>query len=210
MVKILIADDHPIFRKGIRTILSETPGFVVAGEASTSAEVISKVQKEKFDIILLDLSMPGRGGLETLKDLKRDYPDILVLVVSMHPEDQYAMRVLRAGAAGYLTKEHAPDELVTAIRKIARGGKYITPTLAEKMAFDLERASDGPPHESLSDREYQVMLLISSGKSIKDIGEDLFLSDKTISTYRARILEKMNMKSNAELIRYAIQNKLVD
>jgi len=210
MIKILIADDHPIVREGLKQILQEASDIVVADEASNGQEVLDKVWKNDYDVILLDISMPGRSGLEVLKQLKSQKPGLRVLVLTMHPEEQYAVRVLRAGASGYLTKESAPDELIKAIRKVSRGRKYVSPSLAEKLAFELEIDSEKPLHETLSDREYEVMRMIASGKRVKEIAEELFLSIKTISTYRSRILEKMKMKSSAELMHYAIQNKLVD
>ena len=161
------------------------------------------------DVVILDITMPGRGGLDTLKEIRSERPKLPVLILSIHPEDQYAVRALKAGAAGYMTKESAPDDLIKAIRKVVKGGKYISPSLAENLALFLERDDQKTPHESLSDREYQVMCMIAAGKKVKDIAENLSLSVKTISTYRARILDKMKMKSNADLIHYAIQNKLL-
>lgn len=210
MARILVADDHPIFRQGVKAILSKTPDLVLAAEAGTCQEVLRKMRSETFDAVLMDLKMPGIGGLETLKLLRAEHPEVPVLVMSMHPEDQYATRVLRAGAAGYLTKEHASEQLVGALRKVLGGGKYITSSFAERLALGLEKELKSPPHELLSDREYQVMIMIADGRSLKEIAENLHLSEKTISTYRSRIMEKMNMKSNAELTRYAIGNKLVD
>ncbi len=210
MIKILIADDHAIVRKGLKQIISETQDMVVADEASDGQEVLNKVRKNSFDMVLLDISMPGRTGLDILRELKTEKPKMPILVLSMYPEEQYAVRVLRAGASGYLTKESAPDELIAAIRKVSLGKKYITPSLAERLALDLDIDSDKPLHETLSDREYQVLCLIASGKTVGEIAERLSLSAKTISTYRARILEKMNMKNNAELTHYALQHKLVD
>lgn len=210
MIKILIADDHAIVRKGLKQILAETPDMVVAGEAHNGQELLDKVRGHQWDVVVLDISMPGRGGLDILKQLKGERPKLPVLMLTIHPEDQYAVRVLRAGASGYLTKESAPDHLVEAIRKVARGGKYISPHLAEKLAFNLESLSEKPPHEALSDREFQVLRFIASGKTVKEIGEEFSLSVKTISTYRTRILEKMKMRNNAELTHYAIQQKLVD
>ena len=209
MIKILIADDHPIVRKGLKQILAETPNIIVAGEANNGAEVLTKVLKNEYDVVLLDISMPGRDGIDTLKELKDLKPNLPVLVLSIHSEDQYAVRVLRAGAYGYLTKESAPEELISAIRTVSLGRKYISPSVAEKLVFNLNNNAPKQPHEKLSDREYQVMDLIASGKTVKEISEDLSLSVKTISTYRARILEKMKMKNIAELIRYAIKNGLV-
>lgn len=210
MIKILIADDHPIVRKGLKDIIKETSDIEVADEACNGQEVLEKVRKGDFDLVVLDISMPGRSGLEILKELKGEKPKLSVLILSVHTEDQYAIRVLKAGASGYLTKESAPDELITAIRKASLGKKYISSSLAEKIAFDLETGTEKALHETLSDREYEVMRMIASGKTTKEIGEELFLSVKTVSTYRSRILEKMQMKNNAELIHYAIKNKLVD
>lgn len=208
MIKILVADDHPIVRQGLKQILSEYPDMTVADEAGTGKDVLVKVGKKDFDIVLLDISLPGRNGLDILKELKAKKPKLPVLVLSIYPEDQYAVRVLKLGAAGYLTKETVPEELVAAIRKVARGRKYVSNSLAEKLATDLEINAEKAPHENLSNREYQVMSLIASGKRLKDVAEELSLSIKTISTYRSRIMEKMNMANNAELIRYALQNGL--
>jgi DNA-binding NarL/FixJ family response regulator len=210
MVKILIADDHPIVRKGLKEILAEHPDMKVLGEAQNSQEVLNLIRKENWDVVVLDITMPGRDGLDVLKDMKKVRPKLPVLVLSIHPEEQYGVRALKAGASGYLTKESAPDRLVSAIRKILERGKYVSPSLAEKLAFDLERDTDRLPHEGLSDREYQVLALIASGKPVGEIGRELSLSAKTISTYRSRILGKMGMKNNAELIQYAIRNKLVE
>jgi two-component system invasion response regulator UvrY len=210
MINILIADDHAIVRKGLKQILAETQDMIVSGEASNGFEVMEKVKNNHYDVLLLDISMPGKSGLDILRELKTESPRLPVLVLSMYPEEQYAVRVLRAGAAGYLTKESAPDELVVALRKVAQGKKYVSPSLAERLAVDLEIDASKPVHETLSDREYQVLCMIASGKTVGEIAEKLSLSAKTISTYRARILEKMNMKNNAELTHYAIQNKLVD
>jgi len=210
MIKILIADDHPVVRKGLKDIIEETPDMVVGGEARNGQEVLENVRKSDYDVVLLDISMPGRSGLEILKELKSEKPELSVLILSVHPEEQYAVRVLKAGASGYLTKESAPDELIAAIRKASIGRKYISSSLAEKLAFDLEIDAEKPLHETLSDREYEVMCMIASGKTISEIAEELFLSVKTISTYRSRILEKMRMKSNAELTHYALKNRLVE
>jgi two-component system invasion response regulator UvrY len=210
MIKILIADDHPVVRKGLREIIEETSDMEVADEASNGQEVLAKVFRKDFDVVLLDISMPGRSGLDILKELKSQLPKLAVLVLSIHPEEQYAVQVLKAGASGYLTKKSAPEELVTALRKVSAGGKYISPSLAEKLASALETGIEKPPHETLSAREYEVMRKIALGKTATEIARELFLSPKTISTYRSRILEKMGIKNNAELIRYAIKNRLVD
>ena len=210
MIKILIADDHAIVRKGLKQIVAETSDMVVADEASNGHEVINKASKNDYDVVVLDITMPGISGLDTLKQLRIHKPKLPILVLSMHPEEQYAVRVLKAGASGYLTKGSAPNELIRAIRKVSLDRKYISPFLAEKLAFDLEADNGRPLHETLSDREYQVICMIASGKTVKEIAEESFLSVKTISTYRSRILEKMNMKSNAELTHYAIKNELVE
>jgi len=209
VIKILIADDHSVVREGLKRILSEAGGMSVAGEAVTSQDVLGKVRSKHYDLVLLDISMPGRGGLDVLRELRSEKPNLPVLILSMHSEEQYAVRALRSGASGYLTKESAPEELVTAIRKVVKGGKYVTESLAERLVVNLERETQ-EPHESLSDREFQVLRMIASGKSVSQIGEELSLSVKTISTYRARILEKMNMKNNAELTHYTIRRNLVD
>jgi len=210
VIKILIADDHPIVRQGLKQILLEEFERPVLGEAQNCQEVLELVQKQDWDVVVLDISMPGRGGLEVLKELKQARPKLPVLILSLHPEDQYAVRALRAGAAGYMTKEVAPEELVKTIKKIREGGKYVSPTLAEKIAFDLEKETGNLLHETLSDREYQVMMLIASGKKLSEIAEELSLSVKTIGTYRTRILEKMKMKTNAELTFYAIRHQLIE
>jgi DNA-binding NarL/FixJ family response regulator len=210
MIKILVADDHAIVRKGLRQIVSETPDIIVTDEASTGHEVIDKVRANDYDAIILDISMPGGDGLSLLKLIKKEKPRLPILVLSVHPEDQYAIRSLKAGAAGYLTKESAPDELITAIRRVSVGRKYVSALLAEKLALQIEFDSEKKLHEKLSDREYQVLCMMASGKRIKEISHELCLSVKTISTYRARILEKMRMKNNAELTHYAIKHGLVE
>jgi two-component system invasion response regulator UvrY len=210
MIKVLIADDHTIVREGLKQIFLETDDISAADEAGDGQEVIRKIEKNHYDIVLLDISLPGKSGLDVLKDIKAIKPNLHVLVLSMHPEEQYAIRSLRAGASGYLTKESAASELIAAIRRIAAGRKYITSSLAERIAVEMEYETDGPLHEALSDREYQVLCMIASGKSVKEISKILSLSVKTVSTHRARVLKKMNMKQNAQLIRYAIKNSLVD
>ncbi|MFQ6103282.1 MAG: response regulator [Candidatus Glassbacteria bacterium] len=209
MIRILIADDHAIVRKGLRQILSETSDIVIADEAGSGQEALEKGLENDYDIVVLDISMPDRNGLDILKQLKVEKPGLPVLVLSMHPEEQYAIRALREGAFGYLTKESAPGELIRAIRKISEGRKYVSSSLAEKLATRLKPDADKPPHESLSNREFQVMLLLANGKTVKEAAGEMHLSAKTVSTYRARIMAKMNMKNNAELIRYAIKNGLV-
>ncbi len=210
MIKILIADDHAIVRQGLQQIVKTSPDMAVVGEAVDGEDALSKIRAEDWDVLVLDISMPGRSGFDILRELKHERPKLPILVLSMHSEDQFAVRTLKAGAAGYLTKESAPEELVQAIRKVVEGGKYISPSLAEKLAYDLESGTEKPPHETLSDREFQVMRMIASGKTVKEIADELSLSVKTVSTYRARILEKMNLKTNAELIHYAVQNQLVE
>jgi DNA-binding NarL/FixJ family response regulator len=210
MIRILIADDHAIVRRGLKQIVAEEAGMTVAGEAQNAQEVLDLVRKQSWDVVVLDLAMPGRGGLEVLKEIKQEQAQLPILILSMHPEDQYAIRALKAGAAGYLTKESAPEELVKAIRKVLSGGKYVSTSLAEKLAQALEMDAQKLPHETLSDREYQVMCLIASGKAVGEIAEELSLSVKTISTYRARILEKMSLKNNAALTHYAVQQRLVN
>jgi two-component system, NarL family, invasion response regulator UvrY len=210
MLKILIADDHTLFRKGLQHILSEYPEPVVTDEANSGQEVLDKIWHNEYDMVLLDITMPGMTGLEALKQLKNDRPKLPVLVLSMHPEEQYAVRVIRAGASGYLRKESAPDELITAIQRISAGRKYITSSLAERLADDVEPTAEKPLHDTLSDREFEVFRMIAGGKTITQIAEALFLNSRTISTYRSRILEKMQMKTNAELIRYAIKHQILD
>lgn len=211
MIRVLIADDHTLVRKGLRQLLLQSRAVGLVDEAKDGKETIGKVSANPYDVVLLDISFPGRSGIEVLKQLKALRPRLPVLILSMHPEEQYAVRALRAGAAGYLTKESAPDELVEAIQKLARGGKYITASLADRLAEEVGEAwAEEMPHERLSDREYQVMCMIASGKTVKEIGRELNLSVKTISTHRARILRKMGMKNNAQLTHYAIKYKLVD
>jgi DNA-binding NarL/FixJ family response regulator len=208
-IKVLIADDHAVVRRGLKQILSEQPDTGIFGEAQSADEVFRLIEKGHWDIVILDIGMPGRGGLETLKELKRLSPKLPVLVLSIYPEDQYGIRALRAGAAGYLTKESAPEELVKAIRRVLAGGKYVSNSLGERLARELEYDAKVPLHQRLTDREYHVFCLIASGKTVGEVAEELSLSKKTISTYRVRILEKMQMTTNAELTRYALQNQLI-
>jgi DNA-binding NarL/FixJ family response regulator len=209
MIDIIIADDHPVVRHGIKQILVAESDISVVAEASNAQELLEKIDALDCDVVLLDISMPGRGGLDVLSELRRISPKLPVLILSVHSEDQFGMRVLKAGAAGYMNKETAPDELVKAIKMVASGHKYISPSLAEKLAANLAPAHERAAHQVLSDREYQVMCLLASGKTVGEIGRELHLSTKTISTYRARILQKMNLKTNAQLTFYAVQNALV-
>ena len=208
-MKILIIDDHAMVRKGLRHVLADEFHRAEFGEARNAQEALARVWKDKWDVVVLDITLPGRGGLEVLSEVKRVRPKLPVLVLSMHPEDQFAVRVLKSGASGYMTKESAPEELVRAVQKLLAGGRYVSPSLAEKMALYLTEDIKGTPHERLSNREFQVMRLIASGKTVREIAEENFLSVKTVRTYRQRILEKMGLKRNAELIRYALEHKLV-
>lgn len=210
MIRVAIADDHPVVRHGIKRILEEEADMQVVAEAANGQELLQKIEQSPCECVLLDIGMPGRDGLDTLSYLRRAYPKLPVLILSVYPEDQFGPRVLKSGAAGYMNKETACDQLVKAIRKVCAGGKYVSPTLAEKIASDLAADNNLPPHERLSDREYQVMRLIGSGKTVGQIARELCLSEKTISTHRARILEKMEMKTNAQLTYYAIHNDLVN
>ena len=210
MVRILIVDDHAVVRDGVRRIFEEQKAETTVGEASNAQEAIELVRAANWDAVVLDISLGARSGLDLIKELKQIRPKLPVLILSMHSEEQYARRAFRAGAAGYITKDNSRAELVAAVNKVIEGGRYVSPALAESLVFDIERGSDRPPHELLSDREFEVMKLIASGKTVGEIAEQLSLSDKTISTYRARILEKMGMKTNAEITHYAIKNKLVE
>lgn len=211
MKRVLIADDHDVVRQGLKQILMEATPDAVFGDASSASEVLSLVRSAPWDVVVLDISLPDRSGLDVLKELRQSDPGLPVLVLSMHPEEQFAVRVLRAGAAGYLTKRSAPRELVAAVRKVLAGGKYVTESLAEKLAavVDFGRPS-GEPHEKLSDREYQVFRMLASGQTVKEIGEKLSLTPQTVSTHRARILEKMGLETNAELAQYARRAGLLE
>jgi two-component system invasion response regulator UvrY len=202
VIRLLLADDHPVVREGLRRIVADNPGLEVVGEAVNGDEVLPILRRSPADVVLLDISMPGPGFLQVLEGLKAEHPSVAVLVLSMHPEDQYAVRALRSGAAGYLTKDHSPEQLVEAIRKVHRGGRYVSPTLAT--AGDRKVR-----HELLSHREYEVLCLLGSGRTVKEISAELRLSPKTISTYRARVLEKMQASTNADLVRYAAQHGLI-
>lgn len=210
MLRILIADDHPVFRRGLKELIQESPEMVVTDEAANGREALAKARKGEYDMVLLDITMPYQNGVDVLSQLKRELPELPVLMLSMHPEQQYAVRSLRAGASGYLTKESAPKELLTAIRKVSEGGKYVSSVLAEHLASIVQGDDEALPHESLSRREYQVMCLIASGKTVSEVAKELSLSAKTVSTYRVRVLKKMKMENTAELIRYAISNELVE
>ncbi|MFW6150380.1 MAG: response regulator [Chloroflexota bacterium] len=210
MTRVLIADDHAVVRQGLRQILAHTDDLTLAGEAQSGQQVLQLLEEDDFDVVVLDISMPGSSGLDILGRLKEMRPGPRVLVLSIHPEDQYAMRVLRAGADGYLTKEAAPDELVAAIRKVARGGKYVSSSLAERLAQELESEGRGMPYQALSNREFEVLRLIASGNTISDIADEMGLSVKTISTYRSRILDKLGLRNNLQIVRYALQHGLTD
>ena len=209
-IKIIIADDHAIVREGLKQIVAEEKDMLVFGEAENASDLMELLNKEQWSIVVLDINMPGKSGLEALKDIKQIYPNLPVLILSMFSEDQYGLRAIKAGASGYLKKVSAPTELVVAIRKIVSGRKYINPSLAEKLAENLGNDKNNYLHEKLSDREYQIMCNIALGKSAEEIAVELALSINTVYTYRNRILEKMSMKSNVELTQYAVQNKLIE
>lgn len=210
MINILIADDHFLVREGFKKLIKREVDMNVVAEAKDGLEALSKLNEQEIDVAVLDINMPGKSGLDTLRDIKEFHPHLKVLILSIQPEDRFAIRLLKSGASGYITKESAPDELVKAIRKVHSGGKYVSSTLAEKLAFDLDIDTERPLHEKLSDREFQIFELIGAGKAIAEIAGELNLSQSTIHTYRTRILDKMNMKTNAEIIHYAIKNNLVD
>jgi two-component system invasion response regulator UvrY len=209
VTRVLIADDHAVVREGLKRIVAGNADMEVAGEAANGHEVLDFARTRECDLVLLDLGMPGKDGLDTLKELKALRPQLPVLVLSVYPEEQYAVRLLRAGAAGYLTKESAPEELVAAIRKVSRGGRYVSATLAEQLAVLVGSTSDRPPHEGLSDREFRVMLMLASGRTASQVADELCLSVKTISTYRSRALRKMRMRNNAEFSFYAVKHGLL-
>ncbi|GLT24648.1 MULTISPECIES: response regulator transcription factor [Zoogloea] len=209
-IRVLIADDHAIVRQGLRQILSDTADLTVAGEAENGVQAVQLVRSGEWDVVLMDVSMPDRNGIDALKIIKKEFPRLPVLILSMYPEEQYAIRALKAGAAGYLTKQSAPELLVTAIRQVASGKKYVSPSLAEELANAIGEDSERPPHEKLSDREYQTLCMIASGKTPTEIAEALNLSVKTVSVYRARLLEKMNLRNNAELTHYGLKHGLAE
>lgn len=209
MLRVLITDDHPVVLRGLKQILADEPGFAEPGEAHTAAEALRKLREGTWDALILDINLPDQSGLEVLREVKERTPKLPVLVMSMHPEDQFAVRILKAGAAGYLTKDAAPDELIKATRKVISGGRYISSSLAERLADVLSGTSDSSPHEALTDREFEVLRLIAQGKTVSEIADQLCLSVKTVSTYRTRLLEKMGLKTNAELMAYALRRNIV-
>ena len=209
MIRILIVDDHVMFREGLKQILAKHRDMNIVGEVGNGTDALQSVRSDEYDVVVLDISMPGQSGWDILNEIKLEKPGLPVLILSMHPEDQYAIRMLKAGASGYISKESVPEELIQAIRKVASGGKYVSSTLAEKIAYALDSYADKLPHQLLSNREFQVMSMLASGKSLKEIAEGLSLSEKTITTYRARILEKLNLRNNVELTHYVIENKLL-
>ena len=210
MIKVLVADDHAVVRRGLRQILTEEADMLVGGEASTAQGVRDLVRDQRWDVIVLDINMPGGNGLELLSELRRDRPDVRVLVLTVYPEEQYAVRAIKAGAAGFLTKESAPEKLIEAVRKIAAGGRHVSPELAETLASLVAGEADGAPHERLSDREYRVMWLLASGKTLHQIAEEMRLSPSTVSTYRGRILKKLGLNTNVDLVHYAMKHRLIE
>jgi two-component system, NarL family, invasion response regulator UvrY len=209
MIKLLIADDHALIRRGIIQTIADEPDMRVTGEAQDAQHLLDLARTIEWDLAILDINMPGRNGLDALKEVKKEYPTRPVLMLSMHPEEHFAVRAFKAGAAGYLTKESPPEELITAIRKVLTGGRYISPAFTEIIVKELAFGSDRPLYELLSDREYEVLRLLASGRTVSEIAGQLALSVKTVSTYRTRVLEKLNLKNNAELMRYAVENQLV-
>ncbi|HWO42584.1 MAG TPA: response regulator transcription factor [Candidatus Eisenbacteria bacterium] len=206
MAKILLVEDHPIFRRGLRDILDGKPPFTYIGEAEDAAKALQLLRKESWDALVMDVNLPGKSGLELLKELKLSHPKLPVLVLSVYPEDQYALRMLKAGASGYLTKNRTPEELVAALTKLLQGRKYVSESLVEKVISEFEAGE--PAYRALSDREFEVLRLIAAGKPPKDIAAQLHISTRTVNTYRARLLQKLNLKNNAELVRYVIDNQL--
>jgi two-component system, NarL family, invasion response regulator UvrY len=210
VIKVLVADDHAIVRRGLRQILAETADVIVGGEAATGDEVLQLVRDQRWSVVILDISLPRGNGLELLTTIRREKPETPVLILTVHPEEQYAVRCIKAGAAGFLNKESAPEQLIEAVRKIAGGGRYVTTELAETLASVLAGASPGAPHERLSDREFEIFKMLGSGRTVSQIAQQLALSVKTVSTHRARILKKMSLQTNAELTHYAMRNHLVE
>jgi two-component system, NarL family, invasion response regulator UvrY len=209
MIKVLVADDHEVVRRGLRQILAETGDILVAAEAGSASDVMRLVREQRFDVVVLDISLPGGSGIELIGEIKKERPDTRVLILTVYSEEQYAVRAIRAGAAGFLTKESASDRLIEAVRKIAAGGRYVSAELAETLASLLAGETVGQPHERLSDREFEILKLLASGKTVSQVAQELCLSVKTVSTHRTRILKKMNMKTNAELTHYAVKSGLV-
>ena len=210
MITVLIADDHGLIREGLKKVLREASDMEVAGEAQDVPDLLEHLQKKPVSVLVLDISLPGRSGMDALQEIKEKHPNMPVLILSVHPEELFAIRALKAGAAGYITKDSAPQELIQAIRKVVDGGKYVSPSLAEKLATEVKKPSDVPLHETLSNREYQILRLIATGKPPREIANELMISVNTVNTYRTRMLEKMNMKTDAEIIRYAIENRLIE
>jgi len=210
VIRLVIVDDHPVVREGLKRIIAECPDMMVVGEAVDGDGVISVLAGTSVDVLLLDVSMPGPGFLETMRRLRNDWPDLHILVLSVHSEDQYAVRALRSGADGYLTKDHSPDRLAAAVRRVYQGGKYVSESLAERLALDLQADRVTQPHVHLSEREYQVLCKLGAGKTVAEVSNELGLSPKTVSTYRTRVCSKMGLHSNAELIRYVVENGLVE
>ncbi|RED97086.1 response regulator [Marinoscillum furvescens] len=210
MIKIIIVDDHSIMRSGLAKILKEEPDMEVVCEADGYLQLMEALQNDLPDVVLLDITMPGKNGLDVLKELRADYPEVKVLILSMHPEDRFSVRAIKGGASGYINKESATEELVNAIRKVSSGGKFITPVVAEILADSFEQDTSKPLHDKLSDREFQILRMITSGKKVKEIADELFLSPATVATYRSRILEKMHMRSNVELTNYVLRNNLIE
>jgi two-component system, NarL family, invasion response regulator UvrY len=209
-IRVIVADDHPILRAGLVSVLNASSDLRVVAEAGNGAEVLRSIREVTFDVLLLDVSMPGKSGLDLMRQIRKDNPRLPILIVSSHPEDQYALRAIKAGASGYVTKMSAPADLVTAVRTVSNGRKFITPALAELLADHIERPDDATPHEGLSDREFQTMKMIAAGHSLTEIADVLCISVKTVSVYRSRLLEKMRMKSNVELTRYVVEHGLTD
>ncbi len=210
MIRLLLVDDHTIFRQGLKRLLAEQEGFDVVAEASDASDALRRVREEEFDVALLDVNMPGRSGLEMLPSFRAERPSLPIVVLSMYPAEQYALRAFQAGAAGYVTKDMDAGDLIDSIRKVAKGGRYMTAAVVEQLLDAKERATDGAAHKQLSSREYEIMLLIVRGTKLTEIGKQMFLSVKTVSTYRTRILKKLGVSSNTELARYALQNRMVD
>jgi two-component system invasion response regulator UvrY len=210
MIKVLVADDHAVVRRGLRQILAETSDIMIGGEAATTAEALRLLRSERWDVVVLDINLPCGNGLELLAEIHRDFPSLPVLILTVYSEEQYAVRAIKAGAAGFLTKESAPDKLIEAVRKVASGGRYVSAELAETLASLFAGENKGAPHERLSNREFEILKMLASGKTVSQVAQELALSVKTVSTHRTRLLRKMEMKTNAELTHYAVRSGLVD